>query len=268
MMKLALAMYTVYGELQKNLEQTLSTIKKMGYQGVEFYGETRWSAVEVKRLLEVNELEICGWHVEWKLLQSDTIAETLLYHKELGNPNIIIPCLGGPWNVAHTAEENNKDTWLAHAKKMNEIAEQVEAEGMTLGYHTHAHEFEDDFDGITPWNILLEHTKKTIFLELDTGNCLEAHYDPVKAIQEASGRIKVVHAKPYSLEGGIETAVASPVDLNPWISIIDHCHNEHCQWLAIENEAETLGNKLEVAERDLKSIQLVMKRMTPLSKTE
>lgn len=258
-MKLALAMYTVYEELQQSLEETLSAIKKMGYQGVEFYGETSWPAVDVKRLLEVNELEICGWHVEWKLLQSETIAETLQYHHELGNPNIIIPCLGGPWNVAHTAAENNKETWLAHAKKMNEIAVQVEAAGMTLGYHTHAHEFEDNFDGLSPWNILLEHTKPSIFLELDTGNCLEAHYDPVKALQEAVGRIKVVHAKPYSLEGGIETAIASPVDLNSWSTIINQCHLQHCQWLAIENEAVTLGGKLDVAERDLKSMQLVMK---------
>jgi len=256
-MKLALAMYTVYGELQKSLEHTLSSIQKMGYQGVEFYGEASWPASEVKSLLAKYKLEICGWHVEWKLLQVDTIEETILYHKELGNPNIIIPCLGGPWNVAHTAEENTKETWLAHAKKMNEIAQRVEAEGMTLGYHTHAHEFEDDFDGITPWNILLENTKPSIFLELDTGNCLEGHYDPVKALKEAAGRIKVVHAKPFSVEGGIETAIASSGDLNAWSSIIEQCNHEHCQWLAIENEAETLGNKLGVAERDLKSMQLL-----------
>jgi sugar phosphate isomerase/epimerase len=183
-MKIALALYTVYHELQRDLEHTLKTVKSMGYDGVEFYGEAIWAPDAVKALLEKYELEICGWHVEWKLLQVDTIADTISYHKALGNTNIIIPCLGGPWDIAHTAEENSAEIWLQHANQMNAIADTLEAEGFQLGYHTHAHEFEDQFDGVTPWDILLDHTKSSIFMELDTGNCIEGEGDPVKALQD------------------------------------------------------------------------------------
>jgi sugar phosphate isomerase/epimerase len=253
-MRMALAMYTVYEELKRDLDHTLSALRLMGYQGVEFYGEAMWPAATVKELLARHQLEICGWHVEWKLLQRETIRNTIDYHKELGNPNIIIPCLGGPWNIGHTDEENNSATWLRYAEEMNRIADRLEAEGMHLGYHTHAHEFEDHFDGVTPWDILLNHTKRSVFLELDTGNCLEGGADPVVALKQAAGRLKVVHCKPFSAQFGTEAGIAAAGDLNDWPSIVEHCKAGGCEWLAVENEAESRGDKITVAEQDFNNL--------------
>lgn len=253
-MKIALAMYTVYEEMKRDLGRTLATIAAMGYQGVEFYGEALWPAGEVRGLLQQHGLVLCGWHVEWRLLQQETLEETLAYHKELGNPNIIIPCLGGPWNVGHTAEENHTATWLKHASRMNEIAAIVEDHGMRLGYHTHAHEFEDHLDGVTPWDILLEHTSPSIFLELDTGNCIEGGGDPVQALKQAAGRLEVVHCKPFSQETGIESAIADTGDLSDWAAIVEHSAAGGCRWLAAENEAVTRGDKFSVARHDLQRL--------------
>lgn len=255
-MKRALAMYTVFEEMKRDLDATLQAVSEMGYQGVEMYGETLWPAGEVKRLLAKHRLEICGWHVEWKLLQADTLEDTIRYHAELGNPNLVIPCLGGPWNVGHLPEDNNAATWLRYAERMNVLAERLEREGMRLGYHTHAHEFEDRFDGATPWDILVAHTKPSVFLELDTGNCLEGKGDPVAALKQAAGRLQVVHAKPLSAERGTEAAIAGDGDLNDWPSILRACQAGGCRWLAVENESETRGSKLRVAEQDLRSLDL------------
>ncbi|MGB8452885.1 MAG: sugar phosphate isomerase/epimerase [Anaerocolumna sp.] len=250
----ALALYTVYKELQKNLQCTLCSIKKAGYEGVEFYGECQWPALRVKELLEESQLTICGWHTEWKLLQKETLKGTIRYHKELGNKNIIIPCLGGPWNIAHTASENSAKTWIKHAEEMNILNKQLKQEGLTLGYHTHAHEFEDNFDGITPWNILCDHTEKDIFLELDTGNCMEGGSDPAEMLKKAANRLKVIHCKPF---GGIlktETILGSKEDDSNWPKILQACEGSSLEWLAIENEAETLGDKITVASKDLQGL--------------
>ncbi|MBB3128427.1 sugar phosphate isomerase/epimerase [Paenibacillus rhizosphaerae] len=260
-MKIVLALYTVYEELQKDLENTFSTLHQMGYSGVELYGEARWPAAEVRELAKRYELDICGWHVEWKLLQPETIQKTIRYHKELGNRNIVIPCLGGPWNIAHRPEENNAATWLRHAEEMNRISELLEAEGLRLGYHTHAHEFEDDLAGVTPWEILLKYTLPSIFLELDTGNCLEGGGDPVRALREASGRLDVVHCKPFSAADGVETGISEAGDLNDWQRILEECRAGGCSWLAVENEAVTRGGKFEVAQQDLKQLERHLLRM-------
>ncbi|GGA37131.1 sugar phosphate isomerase/epimerase family protein [Paenibacillus physcomitrellae] len=255
-MNLALALYTVYDELQNDLEHTLRTVREIGYQAVEFYGETKWPAVKLKELLARNDLELCGWHVEWKLLQPELIRETIRYHQELGNPNIVIPCLGGPWNIGHTAEENSAAVWEKHAGDMNRIAGLLEGEGMRLGYHTHAHEFEDRFEDVTPWDILLESTKPSIFLELDTGNCLEGGADPVLAIKQAAGRLETVHCKPFSSISGTEAGISAVGDLNDWPSIVRVCRAGGCRYLAIENEAVSRGNKFTVARQDLQSLEL------------
>lgn len=254
-MNIALALYTVYDELQQDLEHTLHTLRKMGYNTVEFYGEMLWPAAKLKELLAKCELDICGWHVEWRLLQPDTIGETIRYHKELGNPNIVIPCLGGPWNVAHTAEENSAAVWEQHAGEMNRIAGVLEAEGMRLGYHTHAHEFEDSFDGVTPWDILLRATKPSIFLELDTGNCLEGGADPVLALKQAAGRLETIHCKPFSSFSGVEAGISVASDLNDWPSILQACRAGGCRYLAIENEASGRGSKFTVAQQDLHELE-------------
>lgn len=254
-MKIGLALYTVYEELQRDLEHTLRELGKMGYGTVEFYGEARWPAAKVKELLAQNNLELCGWHVEWKLLQPETIRETIDYHRELGNPNLVVPCLGGPWNIAHTAEENSAAVWERHAGEMNRIADLLEAEGLRLGYHTHAHEFADSFDGVTPWEILLKSAKPSIFLELDTGNCLEGGADPVIALRQAAGRLETVHCKPFSSATGVEAGISADGDLNDWPQIIKTCREGGCRYLAVENESVSRGSKFNVALQDLRSLE-------------
>ena len=258
-LKRALALYTVYKNLQIDMEYTLQSIRKIGYEGVEFYGERQWSAEKVKEALEENQLEICGWHTEWKLLQPDTLEETIRYHKELGNKNIVIPCIGGPWNIAHSASQNSAEIWLKHAEEINLINKKLKREGLSLGYHTHAHEFEDNFNGITPWDILCTQTDQDVFLELDTGNCIEGNSNPVTILSKVSDRLKVIHCKPFGIVSKTETILGSKEDINDWEKVVEVCQRSTCEWLAIENEAETLGDKFLVASKDLKGLMQHMK---------
>jgi sugar phosphate isomerase/epimerase len=255
---IALGLYSVYRELQANIEQTLSRVKELGYEGVEFYGDFTHPPERIRSLLERSGLENCGWHTEWKLLQPDLLAATLEYHKLAGTRNIIIPALGGPWEIAHTRGEDSPEVWIRHARKMNELSDQLQQQGMRLGYHTHSHEFETRFAGeITPWDLLCEHLNADIILELDTGNCLEAGVNAAHVLAAIPGRPLLVHGKPYSRRSGLETCIGAEDDDNDWPAILEQCRLAGTQWLILEHESEKAYPGFEGAKQCLHGIQSV-----------
>lgn len=252
-MKIGLGLYTVYQELIRDTQKTLNAAAAMGYTGVEFYGERNYRPDILKELLIQNKLEICGWHTEWKLLKPDTIAETIQYHQTLGNCNIIIPALGGPWNIGHTEAEDCAEVWKRHCEEMNQIHKTLKKEGLRLGYHTHAHEFSTKYQDITAFDILCENADPEIYLELDTGNCIEGGGDPVVAMADACNRMKLIHCKPYSKIHHMESILGED-DVNDWPSILNQCMLNQTDWLIVENEAEKMGDKLEVAQTCLNNL--------------
>lgn len=254
-MKTALALYTVYDELHRDLNSTLHGIYEAGYDGVEFYGPRSWPAGTVRSLLRETSLELCGWQTEWALLQPEQLEDTLRYMEELGCREIIVPCLGGPWNIGHTQEENSAEIWKRHAEELNRLNARLRREGFLLGYHTHAHEFSDRFGTVTPWDILCTETGQDIFLELDTGSCIESGCDPAAALKQASGKLFVVHCKPFGAKRLLDTPLGAPDDQNDWMETVRLCMDGGCKWLAIENEAENRGNKLKTALEDLRALE-------------
>lgn len=254
-MKTALALYTVYDELHRDLGFTLRSIHESGYDGIEFYGPRSWPAATVRQLLQDNGLELCGWQTEWALLQPETLDETLLYLNELHCREVIIPCLGGPWNIGHTQAENCAEVWKRHAEELNRLNARLQKNGFILGYHTHAHEFSDHFGEVTPWDILCKETDPSIFLELDTGSCIESSNDPLTALRQAAGKLFAVHCKPFGAKRHLDTPLGVPDDQNDWAATISLCKSGGCEWLAIENEAQNRGDKLQTAREDLLALK-------------
>ncbi len=179
----------------------------------------------------------------------------MLYLEALGCREIIVPCLGGPWNIGHTQEENSAEVWRRHADELNRLSAKLHQSGFVLGYHTHAHEFTDRFGEVTPWDILCRETDNDIFLELDTGSCIESGNDPVLALQQASGRLFAVHCKPFGEERNLDTPLGAPDDRNSWAEIVKVCKESGCKWLAVENEATHRGSKVQTAAEDLHALK-------------
>lgn len=256
-MKLGLGLYTVYDGLKADLDDTLRRTAEMGYTGVEFFGPAFWRHEEVRDSLARNGLAVCGWHTEWRLLQEDTLRGTIAYHQAIGNPTLVVPALGGPWNIAHTAREDCEAVWSAHAKWMRELAKLLEGEGMRLGYHTHAHEFSLRYaSGRRPYDILAEECPNVI-LELDTGNCIEGGGDPVAALRE-SRNSKLVHLKPFSHTREFNILLGDEDDANDWPAIVRQCREDGAEWLLVEDEAGGLGDKFVVARRCFERMSALM----------
>ena len=82
-------------------------------------------------------------------------------------------------------------------KKMNEVAERLLKEGIHLYYHNHHIEFEK-YDGKLILDIMKDHADKIGF-EIDVHWVYRGGIDPVKLLEDYSGKVALVHLKDYRI---------------------------------------------------------------------
>ena len=68
---IAVQLYSVRKDCEKDLPGTLKALKGFGYEGVEFAGYYGRSAADMKKLLDDNGLKCCGTHTGLDTLEGD-----------------------------------------------------------------------------------------------------------------------------------------------------------------------------------------------------
>lgn len=178
-----LQLYSVRDITESDLASSLESVAKIGYKSVEFAGFFGHSAADVKAMLENNGLSVSGTHSPLDDLRPTRIMETVRYHKELGNPNYIVP----------GADLSSLEKIRDFCSVMNFAKPILEAEGIRLGYHNHSHEFV-----LMPWGSTIhsEIERNTdVEFEIDTYWAFNAGVDPVKVLERLKNRISVIHLK-------------------------------------------------------------------------
>jgi sugar phosphate isomerase/epimerase len=227
---IGLQLYSVRSECAKDLPGTIAKVAKMGYQGVEFAGYYDYKAKDLRKLLDDNHLVCCGTHTAWETLADDKLAETIEFNKTLGNKYLICPWL-------QPNDKNPKEAWLSYAKRFNVLAEKVKAHGMYVGYHAHQHDF-TPLDGTTGWDIIASNTSKDVIMQLDLGNCMDGHGDPVTYLQRYPGRAVTIHLKEWSATN--KKAMIGEGDVK-WAEIFKLIHQAgKTQWYIIEEEKDAV----------------------------
>lgn len=237
---IAIGMVTVHREALADMPGTFRALAAMGYQGIEFYGKPSFDVTAVRRALGESGLELTGWHVEWRNLRPDAIAGTVKYLKAVGCKRAIVPCLGGKWNVGHSAEEDYRALWEDYTVALNGIACRLADHGIQAGYHNHAHEFQLVYDGERVFDILFQRLEPSVILELDTGNAIEGGADPADELMKYKGRPVLLHCKPYSAQSGFDVALGAPEDQNDWRGILAACKRD-CLAYVVESESALAG---------------------------
>lgn len=181
-MKYGLQMYSVRDFTEKDMDYALRSVAEMGYSFVEFAGFMGHSAEEIKAMLDKYKLTVSGTHTGWEEVKNN-FAETVKYHKTIGNKNIIVP----------GADLSTKEKLDAFIDFVNEYQPKLAAEGIELGYHNHSHEFQPNADGQYIHKELEERTN--VFFEIDTFWAFNAGLDPVETITRLQNRIHVIHLK-------------------------------------------------------------------------
>lgn len=249
-----LGMYTVHQAVKEDLAGCFCRVAQMGYQGIEFYGElSDFPAESVRAALAESKLEITGWHVEWANLQEELWGNTVEYLHRVGCKTAIIPCLGGKWNVGHSAKQECRDRWLYYIDWMNRMKDRLNAEGIRLGYHNHEHEFLLKYENQSVFDLLYENLAPDIVMEFDSGNCIEGGADPVRVLQKYADRKILLHLKPYSFARGFDIVLGEAADENDWPAILN-VPDVSFEWLLVESENGAMP-EMENAQRCLKNLK-------------
>ena len=246
--KFAVELYSVRDELAKDLWGTLRGVKAMGYDGVEFFGEFKHTAQELKAALDDTGLVCCGWHTPWHYTTPGNLMSTITYNKIIGNTEVVIP--GLPSEMS-----NSKEAWLKTAEAFNALAVKLADYGMKTAYHNHGREFQD-MEGDIPWHYLFDNTVAEVGMQLDDGNAMTAGPDTdiYTPFTRYPYRARTLHHKPFSLKTGHATMIGE--DDIDWARIFKLCkENQNIEWHIVEYECDKLYTQLEGIEKCIQALR-------------
>ena len=212
---IGLELYSVRGELGRDLPKTLNTVAKQGYEIVEFYSPYfKWTpgyAKEVRAQLDDLGLRCYSTHNGF---ESFTPGEQFAHAIELNQ------ILGARYIVLASAPGGTKgvDGWKGLAEKLSTAVEQLKPHGLSVGYHNHQAEWAKLENGQRILEVLAANTPKEFVLQLDVGTCEEAGADPIAWVRANPGRIKVMHCKDWSPDKGYRVLFGEGV--TPWKELI------------------------------------------------
>lgn len=241
---IALQLYSVREDCQKDFAGTLKAVAAMGYQGVEFAGNYGPSVKETRKMLDDLGLKVAGAHIGLEALLEDELERTVEFHQMLGNQFLI---------VAGLPEErrSSKAAWRETALLFNEIAMQLEGFRMKTGYHNHTIEFVP-VGGDRPWDIFFGNTRADVVMQVDTGNALHGGVDPVPLLQKYPGRALTVHLKEDSKTN--DKALIGEGDVR-WRDVFSLCETSGgTMWYIVEQETYPYP-PLECVERCLRALR-------------
>ncbi len=223
---IALQLYSVRKDCEKDLPAVLKAIAQMGYQGVEFAGYYDRKADELKKLLDSNGLKCCGTHIGLNTLLGDELKKTVEFNKTLGNPFLIVSYMGE--DRMGTIEKVNET-----AKLFTEIAAKVRPDGMRIGYHAHGGDFKK-LEGETAWDRFFTAAGPGVTMQLDIGNCIDGGGDPYAVLKKFPGRSATIHLKEH---GGKPGAPIGEGDVK-WKEVFQLCETVGgTQWYIAEQES-------------------------------
>lgn len=188
---IALQLYSVREEMQKDFEGALKKVKAFGYDGVEFAGLFGKSAIEVRKIVDDLGLNAVSAHVPIDEMLADP-ESTMETYRTIGCRYVAVPWLDEkrrPGGAEYTSTVDGIRRLAGCARRY----------GLILLYHNHDFEFVKTGDKYA-LDLLYENIPE-LMTELDTCWIGVAGEDPAYYIELYVGRAPVVHLKDYDLPG-------------------------------------------------------------------
>ena len=215
---IGIQLYSVRGELKKDLMETVRAVGKMGYQCVEFYAPYySWDAAyaqSVRKLLDDSGLKCHSTHNSANAFDPEGLPKAIELNHIIGSKTIV---------MAHPGKvTGGTDGWKRVADNLNKASDILKKDALRAGYHNHNPEFRKlDDGGRVPIDIIAGQTHKEVALQLDVANCLDSGGNPVAYIEAHKGRIRSMHIKDWSPEKGVAYAVILGEGSAQWPAIFD-----------------------------------------------
>lgn len=193
-MKIALQVYSVREDAERDFKGTLAAIKAMGYDGVEFAGLYDTKPETIRAWLDELGLEAMSAHIPVDAFLEDC-AGTIAAYKTLGCTYVAIPWL----DEARRPGNPGFDVLVG---QLEDIGRQCADAGLTLLYHNHDFEFARLSDGRYALDAIYE-TIPAQYLQTEIDTCWVnvAGEDPAAYVRKYTGRAPVVHLKDFVMHG-------------------------------------------------------------------
>jgi sugar phosphate isomerase/epimerase len=241
---IALQLYSVRKDCERDLPATLKAVAEMGYDGVEFAGYYDRSAAELRKMVDDLGLKVAGSHLGLQHLQGDELKRTIEFNKTLGNKYPIIA------SVAHEYLET-KEAAAKFGGILDEIMETLRPHGMQTGYHNHTVEFKP-IDGTTAWDEIAANSGADVVMQLDLGNAMAGGAVIAPVMKKWAARGWTVHLKEHSATK--DDALVGDGDV-PWPEIFEACEAAgNTEWYIVEQESYAFP-PLECVERCVKNLR-------------
>jgi len=192
---IGLELYSVRGELERDLPNTLKTVAKLGYEVVEFYSPYfRWKpayAKEVRAQMDDLGLRCYSTHNGFESFTAgENLAHAIELNQILGTRYVVLASAPG--------RTSGVDGWKNLCERLTAAVEQLKPHGLGAGYHNHQAEWARLDNGQRILEVVAANTPQEFVLQLDVGTCEEAGADPVTWVKANPGRIKVMHLKDWA----------------------------------------------------------------------
>ena len=250
---IALQLFSVRGEINRDLPAALKSVSETGYVGAEPWGyggdKLEWMGWEPKTLRAVfddSNLKCCGMHLSTSALLGDNLKRTIELNQILGNHFLIV--------AADKPRMSSLDGIKELAGILNGTADKLHPLGMYTGYHAHPFDFVR-FDDVTAWEILFSSTQDNVVMQMDVGNCANGDGDPIAMMKKFPGRALSVHLKDYG--GGPGSVIGEgKADWEEFFRLCDTLHK--VEWYVVE-EGGMDGMGFDVSARSINALKAMGK---------
>ena len=266
---IALQLYSVRDDMEKDFYGTLEKVKALGYDGVEFAGLFGEAPEKIKAKLAELEMEPISAHVPYYDMLENP-ESVLKDYKEIGCKYVVVPYL--------TEEcRPGTDGFADTVKGIRKIGEAAKNLGLQLLYHNHDFEF-IKIDGEYALDILYsEIPSEYLQTEIDTCWVNVGGENPAKYIEKYTGKSPVVHLKDfvggkdggalYKLIGIDEEETAEKTEksfefrpvgygVQDFKAILESAEKAGASWVVVEQDDPSMGKTaIECAEMSINYVK-------------
>ncbi len=252
----AVQLYSVRDEMEKDFYGTIQQMKDLGYDGVEFAGLFGEDPEKIKAFCEEIGIVPISAHVPYYDMLENPEAVLSDYAK-IGCKYVVVPYL--------TEEcRPGTDGFAATVDGIRKIGEAAKALGLQLLYHNHDFEFVT-IDGEYALDVLYSSVSEDLLkTEIDTCWVNVAGVNPAEYVEKYSGRSPVVHLKDFKKSGdklgklydliGIDDEAEQEEEEDAFSfmpvghgvqdmpAILAACENAGAQWVVVEQDSPAKGD--------------------------
>lgn len=173
-------LWTLREDWQRDPVATLKRLSRMGYTGIELYGDLPMSAAELKTVLQSLGMRVAAAHVGDKV--DVDLSERMQQARVLGHDHFVFSFSATPFT--------DDAFMLQLAEAARARAGELAAQGFRMSMHHHEWEFVSPERGLR----FIEACPQ-LGLEFDLYWLATAGLDPVEMVQRYAKRLHLVHAK-------------------------------------------------------------------------